>query len=273
MKKSGLVCLSCCLLLAGCAALQQLIQKPTVVLDKTDLKNVSFTEGTVLFHFLIHNPNPVGIVVSKATYRLALNGTDFIQGVLDKGIAVAANGTAPLEIPLTIVYLDFYKTLQDLFKSDKAAYHLNGSLSVGPFDIPYRASGDLPLPKLPDVSLKNVKVARWSTSGASLVFSLAMNNPNAFTVQPEGIRYRVALAGVPFAEGDAVRIPSALGNGESSMDLPLTVNFIEMGKAAYNLLLKSSSAYDLSGDIRLILPRLGPQQLPFRTSGNVAIAR
>ncbi len=57
------------------------------------------------------------------------------------------------------------------------------------------------------------------------------------------------------------------------MDLPLTVDFIEMGKAAYNLLLKSSSAYNLSGDIRLTLPRLGLQQLPFQTSGNVAIAR
>lgn len=261
------------LVLFGCAALQQLVQKPTVSFDKADLTAMSFTEGTILFRFNVLNPNPIGLTVRKATYSLKLNQKDFVQGVLEKGIVIQANGTAPLEFPLTIRYMEFVQSMQELFELDQVPYDLSGALSVGPFEIPYSTKGILPVPKLPDIALKQIKVSQLSLSGAKLLFTMRMTNRNAFSISPAGLVYKIGLSGVRFAEGEMARVQTVPENGESVFELPLNVSFLQLGKSAHALLGKSASAYEISGSVKLDLPSLGVQSFGFQKTGNVSILK
>ncbi len=274
IPQKGRVALGSALLVfLGCAALQQLVQKPVVTLQKTDVTDLSFTEGTILFGFNVTNPNPIGVTVQKVSYQLDLNGKKFIQGVLNKGITVKASGTAPFELPITIRFMEFYQSVQDLLKSERVAYDLAGTLSIGPFEVPYKTGGSLPVPKLPEISLKNVKVTRLTLAGAGLLFTLHLKNGNSFSVSPSGLHYRIELAGTRFAEGDAEQILSMRKDGESTIELPLNVSFIELGKSAYNLLTRSASRYQISGNMRLNIPSLGTQQIPFQKSGEVSLVK
>jgi LEA14-like dessication related protein len=272
-RKIPLVLFSACLVLFGCAALQQLVQKPVVTLKRTDLRNVSLSEGTLVFVFDVNNPNPIGVSAQKVSYRLQLNGKDFVQGVLDKGITVRANGVEPFELPVTVRFLEFFKSMQELFKSDQVAYVLDGALSLGIFDVPYSARGILPVPKLPEVSLSKVRVNRISLSGASLVFSLRMKNTNPFSVKPQALSYNIDLAGSRFAGGAARQLQAIQENGESVMELPLNVSFVELGRSAYSLLAGSSSKYEITGSINLDIPQAGLQAFPFSKSGELAIVK
>jgi len=257
----------------GCAALQQLVQKPVVTLQRTDVTDLSFSEGTLLFRFNVTNPNPIGVAVQKVSYRLDLNGKKVFQGVLNKGITIQASGTAPFELPITIRFLELYQSVQDLLKSERMAYDLGGALSIGPFDIPYKTGGTFPVPKLPEISLKNVKITRLALSGAGLLFTVHLKNSNPFSVSPAGLHYRIELAGTRLAEGDATQLQGMQENGESILELPLNVSFIELGRSAYSALTKSASQYRISGDIGLNIPGLGIQRIPFQKSGEVSLLK
>jgi LEA14-like dessication related protein len=222
---------------------------------------------------LIENPNPLGMAVRRVRYDLKLNEKQFVQGTLDKGITVPASGSAPLEIPVTVAYLDFFESVKAFIQADEVPYELSGSVTILAFDIPYRTTGKIPVPKLPSISLKQVAIERLSLEGASLVFRLGMENRNDFTLAPVGFRYDIALGGVPFVEGRLEHVKTIQGGGVSVLELPLDVRFVDLGRAAYGLVTQSSSAYSLGGEVALEVPGKGRTWFPFQHEGRVSFQR
>jgi len=274
IKQLCVLVIACfCGVFISCATLQQLLQKPVVTFDRVDFSNVSFTESTVHFRYKITNPNPVGISIRKATYNLKLNDKQFLQGVFDEGITIKADGSAPLDIPLTIQYFDFFKSIQDFLTSDDVNYDLSGVLSVGPFEIPYNKKGSFSVPKLPQISLSGVKIKKLSFTEAALAFTVKLKNANAFELQPQSLNYSLALANVQFAQGDVTNISSVQSNGETFIEIPLSVNILKMGRAAYNLLAQQSTSYNVTGDLKFAVPQQGIKEFPFAKSGRVSLSR
>ena len=271
--KSLFILLAVAALTFGCAELQELIQKPSVNFQRTELTDLSLSEGTVLFHFDIVNPNPIGFGVRKITYQCNLNEKQFVKGTLEKGITLPAAGKAPLEIPVTIRYLDFFQSVQEFIKADEMDYELFGSVVVGPFDIPYRTTGEFPVPKIPNISLKTLKISRLTLAGASLILSLGLENRNDFPITPQSMNYRISLAGVPFAEGAALSVGQISGKNTTELQIPFQVDFIKLGRSAYTVLTRSSSDYRLSGEILVNVPRVGIRKIPFEKTGRLSFVK
>ena len=61
-------------------------------------------------------------------------------------------------------------------------------------------------------------------------------------------------------------IPS---NGTSNLKLPVNISFLKLGKSAFNMLGKSSSAYELSGKMKFNIPKIGEKSFPFKKTGEV----
>lgn len=261
------------LVMMGCAMIEQFIQKPSVTYDKMELTGISFDQATLLFHFKVNNPNPIGTSIERVSYQLDLNGKQFAKGDLKQGVTLAASGTAPLDFPLTIRYFDFFESIRDFIASDQIRYVLSGSMRIGPFDVPYRTSGNLPVPRLPKMYLKQIQIDQISLTGAKLLIMIGLKNENTFTLQPEALRYDISLAGISFAGGKASKVKSIGGNGESIIELPVTVNFFDLGKSAYQLLTGSSSSYQLSGDLEMAIPEIGVKKFPFKKQGDVTLRR
>ncbi|WP_319524548.1 LEA type 2 family protein [uncultured Desulfosarcina sp.] len=267
-----IICTVFLLMLGGCATIEQLIQKPEITFDSLGTREMSLLEGTFLFRFNVSNPNPVGVHLNDILYDLDINGNRLVSSQLSQGLDLAASGTSPLEIPVTINYLDFFNSLSQLVGADQLDYRISGSAAVGPFRIPYSSSGKLDVPKLPDITVENIKIDSFSLTGAKLKLTLGMKNPNAFAMKMDGLEYAAQLGDVKLAEGKA-SMSNALGaNGRTMMDLDLNLNFLELGRNARTLLSGSSARCLLTGNM-LTNTSAGTQKIPFAFDGNVPFTK
>ena len=257
-------------LFTSCSLLQEVIQKPTVSYDRLELKDLSFTDATCVFHLKLTNPNPIGFSSQRIQYKLDLNQSPFFEGTFDQGITVPAQGAAPLAIPVSINFFDLFKSIQAFKGAQSIPYAFSGTIALGPFDIPFQTSGDIPVPKLPQVSLKGIQIDKLSLLGAAIVFKLNVKNNNEFAVNPKGMNYQIGLNGIDFASGETVMADS-LKTGDSTVDIPLELNFLKMGKAAYQILKGGSTEYSLKGDWLWDVPKLGTQKMPFDQTGTVQL--
>ncbi|RMH72686.1 MAG: hypothetical protein D6675_04025 [Gemmatimonadetes bacterium] len=260
-------------MLAGCTAIEQLIQKPTVQFKDVKLKDPSLFDATFVFAFEVHNPNLIGGSISQLTYDFDVNGQNFLEGVLDQGISIPAGGSSVVELPLQVEYLGFLNSVADFVHKDAVPYDLKGTFRVLGFDIPYRKTGSIDIPDLPKVSVSAVEIENLSMMGASLVFSVELDNRNPFAVNLGGLDYQITLGDTPFAEGVSRSVPPVAGGSKTTLEIPLDVNFLQLGQAAYNLLTQTATGYGISGNMNFDVPALGEKQFPFSHSGNVSLRR
>jgi LEA14-like dessication related protein len=225
------------------------------------------------FDLKVENPNPVGISVRNVTYDLKINSRNFTKGTLDQGLKLPANGTGVIQLPVTVPYFDLFDSVAELFKRETVAYDLSGTVGVGPFDIPYRSSGELPIPKLPEIRLKSVDVAALSLTGADLVFTLGLKNVNAFPIDVTELTYDIKLGGKAFAQGLVRQTAPLQAEVETPVEVALRVSFFDLGRSAYHLLLDPSAGYELTGEMRLKNKTSGPSRIPFKLNGQVDVHR
>jgi LEA14-like dessication related protein len=261
------------LLITNCASIHDIVQKPTVQVAAVRLGNLSLSAATLHVDLKVDNPNPVGVTVRNVAYDLKINNKNLLKGTADQGVHLPSAGSEIVELPLQVNYFDLYDSVLELFAHANVPYDLSGSVGIGPFDIPYHTAGELPIPKLPVVRLKNVEIATISFSGADLVFTLGLKNSNSFAVDVNEVACDIKLGGKTFAEGLARRVDPMMANSETLLEVALRVSFFDLGRSAYQLLLEPSTGYELTGEMRLKKPGRQEAQIPFKIDGNVGLGR
>ncbi len=277
MKKS---CVSILLLsslsllcVAGCQTIEPFFQKPTVTFNTIKVKDMSLFNATAVFHFDVSNPNPVGGTLQDLTYDLTVNQKSIARGTADKGLHIPAKGSKTVELPVFINYFDIIESLTELITKNEIAYDLSGTFNLMGFNMPYHTSGKLPLPKLPCITVKKVNITDFSWAGAALDFVLELENNNSFGLTLNGLEYNISMGGKPFITGTSQTGASIPQNGKTTMDIPFDVNFIWLGKSAYDLLAGESSEYEINGEMVFNVPGVGEKRLPFSKVGNVLLVR
>ncbi len=132
----------------SCAAFQRAIQKPTLKFTGVSLKNISLSEATSVFTFRVTNPNSMNMIIENVAYNLKIRDKKFAEGVLDKGVTLKPDSSELLDVPITINYIKLFESVVELIKTDKVDYNLSGSVSVGPFTVPYQEKGYFDVPKV-----------------------------------------------------------------------------------------------------------------------------
>jgi LEA14-like dessication related protein len=261
------------LLFAGCESLKQLIKKPTVEYRGMSVKAMTLFDGTFVFSFNVMNPNPIGVPLDQVTYAVKIDGRDFIKGNLDQKIALPGNGTAGVNIPVGINYMDFFKSLMEFSKKDQLAYDVSGTVLVYGFTLPFHVTGTVPVPKPPKVSIARVDVKSMSFASASVVFVLDMVNDNPFPIMMNGLDYKIRIGGNDLA-GGATRAAQAVGqNGRSTLEVPVNLSVLKVGKAVLDILAGSSSDYEMEGSMAFQVPKIGEKKFAFSKKGTAAVGR
>jgi len=283
------VCLLCLILvtvfLSSCSIFNsmvgQRVKKPEVDFVGAKLSNLSFDAADLLFDLKIRNPNAVGLKMAGFDYDLLINGNSFLNGKQDRNVEIGAGGESTVQVPLRLGYLNLYQTFQSLRDQDASTYQVNFGFSfdvpvLGVVNIPVSKSGELPLLKLPKVKLEALKVGRLSLTNSELLLSVKLDNPNAFSMLLDQFQYQFDVSGRSWFSGDSrdsVQIPE---KGESLISIPVSINFLEVGRAAYQLITGDSDLdYQFGGEIDLdtSVPLLGRVSLPFDHSGKIKVIR
>lgn len=258
---------------AGCQSLEQFFQKPDVAFKSVSLQSMSFYDATAIFSFDVTNPNPVGASLRNLTYDLAIDQKSIARGTAEKGLNIPAGGTGVVELPVSITYADVIDSLAELAGKSDIPYDLSGAFNFMGIAIPYHTAGTLPLPKLPAISLKNVQIEKLSWSGAALEFVLELENYNAFGLDVSGLICDIAMGGKPFVHSQTEKGVSISPNGAATVTIPADINFIWLGKSAYDALSGKSTGYAITGEMLFKGPGAIEKRVPFNKSGNVPLLR
>lgn len=263
-------------IIAGCAALQEIIQPPKVNFESVNLTDFSFNDVTLDFALSVHNPNPVGASLSGYDYTFTVEGQQFITGDENRQITLASGGKSSIHIPVTVRFKELYNLFKSTEKQDTVGYRIAGHFRpsgiLSGFDIPFSKSGSLPAVKIPKISLSGLKVKGLSFTKVDLELGIDVDNPNIFGIDMSKLNYVINIAGQQVADGSSLNVAQVPKKGKGSIHLPISLSFSGVASAVRSAITGSSVDCAVSGGADLNSP-FGLLHLPIDVNQNVSILR
>jgi LEA14-like dessication related protein len=268
-----ILALSIIVFLSQCADLMQIvkkgsIEKPDVRISKTKLTGLSFDQADLVFDIEINNPNPISISLAGFDYNLLLNNNSFLKGDQNRQMEIKANDIATIQLPLSLLYENIYRTYQSLKNEDNITYSLKTGLSfdlpvLGTVRIPVSTSGDIPTLKL-------------TLTGAELDLAIGINNPNSWGLIINTLQYGLTINQAKWIDGHTSEKTNISGKNENTLHIPFTLNFLQIGASIYQEISSGRRLnYQFSGEVNLSssLEMLGQFNLTFDLSGKIDLTQ
>ena len=283
MKKIALFILLIAMM-TGCQTVKDIansIQKPSLSVDDVRITGFNFQEMELTYSIKVDNPNPVAIRMLGYDYNLGINEHSFLKGDQTKKVNIEASGESIFQVPMTVNFADLYNTVKGIADQDKSSYsflsHLAFELPVlGRTEIPVRKEGEIPMIKLPKLSVQNLSINNVSLDGADVNLHLQFNNPNGFGLDIDQLSYDLMVNGSQWADGKALQGVNIKENGVTELNIPISLNIGQIGMSAYQLLSGGRSLdYKLKGNFKFnaLHKLLGTTNFDFSRSGAVPINR
>ncbi|HLR30923.1 MAG TPA: LEA type 2 family protein, partial [Fodinibius sp.] len=151
-------------MLAGCQTVKDIansIQKPSLSVEDVRVTGFNFREMELTYSIKVNNPNPVAIRMLGYDYSLGINEHSFLKGDQTKKVNIEASDESIFQVPMTVNFEDLYNTVKGVAGREKSSYsflsHLAFELPVlGHTEIPVRKEGEIPMIKLPKLSVQNL---------------------------------------------------------------------------------------------------------------------
>lgn len=245
--------------LAGCAELAKHAEtvKPTAKLTGTRLANIDFQQADLVFDLAIDNQNPVAIDLAGLQYDLKIEDQSLVSGVAAEGLQIKAASTTDVQLPVTLKFDDLRKLPGELWQSDQFTYKLDTKFVVdlpiiGNYAIPVTKTGQLPVPKIPDIKIKGVLLKSLSFNAAELIAQVEIDNPNAFALSFSDFDYQLNVNQKKWGQGNIRQGGSIPEKGRGTVDIPVKLDLMSMGRSVYKVLSsKQPLEYQLKGGITL----------------------
>lgn len=132
----------------------------------------------------------------------------------------------------------------------------------------------------PRVTLEGMQLAGLGLRGGTLMVNLRVENPNAFSLNAQRLRYDLAVrdadaagdsAYIPFATGTYEQ-PFSVGGGETrTVQIPVEFSYGGLGGAASSILRAGTFNYRANGSVDVDTP-IGTRTVPFTKRGMVTMS-
>lgn len=267
------------LTITGCNFLQGLsgsVQYPEVSYSDMKFESLSFDGITMNFTFDVDNPNRVDLRAQGYEYAFSVDGNEFMSGTSDTGIELKSRSSYSITVPIRFGFNELYNTVNAITTRDSIAYGINSVFSfdipvMGRRDIPASASGYLPIPKIPRLSLENISVGNLSFTGAEVNVQLKFDNPNTFAIGFSDLNYILAIDGERWAAADIAQQVNLAPKSSQIVTIPVRLDIARLGTSVYRMLNgQQSFQYNVTGDgnINVDLPYFDDSsRIPFDLSG------
>lgn len=277
MKKI-ILSLFVCLLFISCNTLRDLsnIQKPSVRYSSMSIEDMSFEDVTLVFDFEVNNPNSFGVSADQYQYEFFINGTEFVTGIQSENVRIESESKSIIQVPVSLTFSEVFDTISSAVNRDSISYRISSEVQ---FDIagvrqqrvPVSAEGELPIPKIPKIELSNFNVNELSFSGAEMVASFRVENPNSFGISFADASYNLEVNEKQWLDTTLERDIELSGSESELITIPIRLNSSQMGSVLFDMLSgEKEFPYKLTGSARISadIPGFdGFEVLPFNISG------
>jgi LEA14-like dessication related protein len=269
------------LLPAACASLGSAFREPSLSLVSVDIAGMDFTGADLVCRVEVDNPNAFTIPFPRIEWEFFVNANSFVSGAVSGGGPLKAGQRTVVEVPVSVVWEGLYNTFQSLKNTGDAEYRVDLAAT---FDLPaiggktwnLSRTGQIPLPKIPALAFRGIRVKTLSLSKIEFELVLEVDNGNGFAMKVEDLTYSFAVNNTPWAHG-GIPAGTVLGAGKKTV-VPVTfsLNALSMVTEITGLIARGAEvAYTCGGGMKLgsDFPGLKMLDLPFNFSGNTKLGR
>ncbi|WP_455381533.1 LEA type 2 family protein [Salinispira pacifica] len=202
----------------------------SVRVSAVDLDNVRFS-----FSLRVENPGtgPAQLISQEA--KLYVEGKPVWSSVGSEPLSIAAGAAHSIPYALELPRSRLQETVPGFQSKNELSWQLSASASTRLADgrVQERSadrSGSFPIVRAPELEIRSLKIERYDLIETKLKLTIAVRNPNSFPLTFKSVDYIFSAEGRVWGEGTAA-IPKALPPGNvTEVQIPLTLNFIEMGR-------------------------------------------
>ena len=124
------------------------------------------------------------------------------------------------------------------------------------------------LVKKPDVTVEGMSLKDVSLFEGTMLFTFRVTNPNPIGVAVNNVAYDLKINGRDFVRSAVKQNMNVRAGGTSTVNLPVTVAYLDLFETVTEFMKSERASYDLSGSVGV-----GPFDIPFRTKGSLDIPR
>ena len=253
--------------------------KPTASLTGMRLADINFEQVDLIFDLAVENKNPVALDLAGMDYDLKIANQSLVSGVTAQAIKIKADSTSEVQLPITLKFADLKKLPGELWNKDTFNYQLDTKFNItlpviGNYVVPVSKTGELPVPKMPEIKVKTVKVKNLSFTMADLVTHVEITNPNAFNLALSDFEYQLNINQQSWGKGKLTEKNIVPEKGKAVIEVPIKLDILSVGQSAYKMLLnKSPMEYELTGNVTLDtgLELLRDYTMPLDIKGTAAL--
>jgi LEA14-like dessication related protein len=222
------------LVLISCSSLQDVLKDPEISFDTFKISKINFDTIDVLFTYKVDNPNLFGITLPRFDYNLLIEESNFVSGTSSESMRIEQQGSSFVDLPVTLSYADLFKAISILLNQNEAAYTIGTNFYldipvIGEQEIPVSHSGKIPILKLPEISLREIKTISSNPLSPELELSVDITNNNMFTIDPNAFDFEVLFNNRRITESSQNNIASMQPGKSSNVKIPIKLNPLTLG--------------------------------------------
>lgn len=273
-------------LLSSCSEILNLIRtmdikEPVVSVAGSKITALSFEKIDMQFDVNIQNQNAVGIKFDGFDYDLKIDGSGFLSGNQSEGVEILAGGSKNVSIPVSIKFDKLFDLASNFLNKDSMVYDLNVGVLfnlpvLGNKRIAVSKRGDIPVLKLPGLSIKSIELKNLGLTGAELALKVNLSNANSFNLNVDQFEYNLQINGRNWLSGINSDHFSIDDKTDKILSIPVKLNFLEIGNSVMDLLQGNTQLdYDFSGNIDFgkSIDLLEKFNLPFNKNGKISLTK
>jgi LEA14-like dessication related protein len=249
----------------------------TILLRERQVQNLDNTGLNLVYYIQLKNSSSKAYFLSGYSYRFVVDQTEYLrlQTSLDSGLRLPPSEETLIALPVKITYEHLFRTVEGIQAKQKALCYIMGELAFADEKrergrLPFSFSGEFPIYRNPEVDLVALNINMLTIGGSDLNLEIKLINTNGFELLVQRVDYKIRIGNHPIGEGSIGGDKSIPADGEKAFELPMLLNFFEVGKDVYNFLQQDTTSCQFSGEIE-IQTVWGRLNVPFEISKDTII--
>lgn len=252
---------------------------PRLTIAHVNITNLAAEKVDMQLGLLIDNPSPVSLRADSLFYRVYIAGNEIMKTTYPDPVELEAGDSATVSLPLTIYHDRLLELLNRLEQEgrDSAEYKIvvtvfSDSKLIPDQGLDVDLKKDLPVIKLPEVKLTDLKIDKAGIPESTIAVALRVYNGNRFPLGFRKMNYRLQIDDNEALEGskqEDVHIPA----GDTvSVAVPVSIDLGGMGESFIDLIREGqdlSYRFTMNSEVISNLKPLNNSKLQLEMTGNL----